>query len=909
MSSVAAVASPTGRQGRCDQWPNCYHIKAHYLSNCQGCHLRFNKEDCIVYIKCGWTHVECPGKSEQERGLVSLEKDYNKSVDYGTSYLARITMGKGQCLSLPSHPHYAVRPLQIESDFDAEADNTVKPMQVTQEECQKQGTTSSSVPQDYWDDYDEESDFEYDNASPTKKTKYANQSTEVTALSTYHADGGKYANEKKTEEQMKILQHSPKRGEVVAVNALAGCGKTTTIALLCDKVRKEHPDRKIDYLVYNKSIESEAMQSKKFPKENMEIRTTHAYVLRHYFGVANMHQVKPARDYTLMSIIDELDLMADCKRIFKNTLPAGAKGDRVLKRQINTIARDIIKTLNTYQASDEPNVKEYHVPSRARPNTISGAKSNSRSKWRQYVKIGHYVRWATKVFGEVHQKCQDLKHGRVNTSAIEITFEGYMKVAQLEQLHIDSDYIFIDEAQDMTACQADLFWGQHQRNDKIIYLFGDKYQQIYRFRGASKAFRGMVDNSKYKFSLTGSFRFGVNIASCATCVLKAFGGEELFGRSNNDGAVEEFIEDGEQPSMKRGVVLCRTQNGIYRYLFSNRPRRWCHIGGKRNIPESPEPWKLSLEKFVKYQLKLQKDEEEERQNESNSEPESDEDESGSDEDSVEVVPEFDHKGESFGSLEEIFEYAQEEDVELGKAANLLMFLVSKKKPLADFYFDLRNSYHPMNKAKPPEEYDGVIVDTVHKAKGLEWNSPVLIYDDFNFELISSAVLNEYKQQDEANILYVAITRAKQHLLLSSKAKECLQLLSRLVHVKMELPAMLSLHLCKNMFHDWKDSWESFKRRNDMTIKSTADVPLPPNWDDEIYPIALHPHMRVSRQRWYLQTYLRAYHSDKFMSAFQGRKVAARVWSELKDIAEEITRKCTELLAALRDVDDPDGYNS
>jgi hypothetical protein len=296
--------------------------------------------------------VECPGKSEQERGLITLEKDYNKSVDYGTSYLARITMGKGQCLSLPSHPHYAVRPLQIESDFDAEADNTVKPMQVTQEECQKQGTTSSSAPQGYWDDYDEESDFEYDNASPTKKTKYANQSTEVTALSTYHADGGKYANEKKTEEQMKILQHSPKRGEVVAVNALAGCGKTTTIALLCDKVRKEHPDRKIDYLVYNKSIESEAMQSKKFPKENMEIRTTHAYVLRHYFGVANMHQVKPARDYTLMSIIDELDLMADCKRIFKNTLPAGAKGDRVLKRQINTIARDIIKTLNTFQASD-----------------------------------------------------------------------------------------------------------------------------------------------------------------------------------------------------------------------------------------------------------------------------------------------------------------------------------------------------------------------------------------------------------------------------------------------------------------------------------------------------------------------------------------------------------------------------
>ena len=59
-----------------------------------------------------------------------------------------------------------------------------------------------------------------------------------------------------------------------------------------------------------------------------------------------------------------------------------------------------------------------------------------------------------------------------------------MKVAQLEQLRIDSDVVMIDEAQDMTPCQANLFWGQGQRSDKITYLFGDRYQN--RLRGSRR---------------------------------------------------------------------------------------------------------------------------------------------------------------------------------------------------------------------------------------------------------------------------------------------------------------------------------------------------------------------------------------------------------------------------------------
>ena len=944
MSSIIAATSFT-RAGKCEQYPNCYCVKAQYEQCCQSCKRRVKLGDCIGKAPCGWTHVECPGRnSERERGLLTITAGLNTNVDYGNSFL-RIGSSLPPLLlengvqedekeeedsKMPAYSTSSLQPRRLEFDEPGENEEDEMESNIPAEgrvkKRKKKVVEITSVDEfgymktetvPVWYDADDAQitqDVRGVPETPTAGTKKPPPITpdddcpEDSSRSTYKrsrrdeqksspgilslSNAGDYADEKRTNEQMEILMHRPELGEVVVVNALAGCGKTTTIALLCNKVHEEDPSKSILYLVYNNAIQKEAGQSKKFPKQT-EIRTTHAYVLRHYFGIPNMHSVKPVNDYKLDTIIDVLDLVEDCRRKFRSTLLEGRRGQQTLEKRVKTVARDIRKTLNNFQASASTSVEGKHIPMRAKMNS-------SRNKWREEISVVQYFCWATQLFNLVLEKCHNIKYnGRPSGSSIDVTHDGYMKVAQLEQLHIPYDYVFVDESQDMSACQADFFWKHGQRNGKRIYLFGDKYQQIYRFRGASRSFRDMVDESKLKFSLTGSFRFGKNIAACATIVLKAMDGEILCGRSKHKGQVESYIEEGQlQSTMKRGIVLCRTQNGIFRYLFSNRPARWCNLSGRCSIPESPKAWQLDLERFVRCEMNRCR--EEDREQEGRNEDDSSCGEESSD-DEEDIANKFAYKGEIFTSLTDIYDYTQEEDdIELGKAVGLLKFLASKKKPLTEFYNLLRMSFCPMSDSESAEEYDGVIVVTTHSAKGLEWSCPVLIYDDYKFDAITSAVTSKEKHCDEANLLYVAITRAKCHLYLTKAAKLCLEEMSKLDHVQMELPAMMSIASSRGKYNHWKDSWKSFKDGSNI-VESIDRVPYPPDWTDGNHPLALHPEMSVYEQRTQLLRYLRAYHPDKFYPKY-GDRIKATVWPEVKDILEQITRKCTEFLGSLQDED-------
>lgn len=85
-----------------------------------------------------------------------------------------------------------------------------------------------------------------------------------------------------TQEQLDILEYDASPGDLVCVNALAGCGKTTTIALLCNHLHEE--GNEILYVVFGKQAQEEACASNKFPKEGMTITTSHSFVRKHFFG-------------------------------------------------------------------------------------------------------------------------------------------------------------------------------------------------------------------------------------------------------------------------------------------------------------------------------------------------------------------------------------------------------------------------------------------------------------------------------------------------------------------------------------------------------------------------------------------------------------------------------------------------
>lgn len=213
----------------------------------------------------------------------------------------------------------------------------------------------------------------------------------------------KPSTRKQTKEQCRILDYEPSEGEVVAVNALAGCGKTTTISLLCNKYRQEK-NKRLLYLVFNKKNEEEASQSNKFPKEKMEIRTTHACILRYYFGEKKMKYVDSTSSrHDLDYIRDQADLYTECKSIFPNL---EAKDKKAFERRVQRISSYTKKTLEKFLSSDKPRVEKSHVYWRSKDL------GSERTKWKREVPDIRYVKWAQTIFDRYHELCRDVKEGR-----------------------------------------------------------------------------------------------------------------------------------------------------------------------------------------------------------------------------------------------------------------------------------------------------------------------------------------------------------------------------------------------------------------------------------------------------------------------------------------------------------------
>ncbi|HFO5314304.1 TPA: UvrD-helicase domain-containing protein, partial [Escherichia coli] len=79
--------------------------------------------------------------------------------------------------------------------------------------------------------------------------------------------------------------------------------------------------------------------------------------------------------------------------------------------------------------------------------------------------------------------------------------------------------ILFDEAQDANPVTTALVLGQKCR----VILVGDRYQQIYRFRGANNALSHPALKNADRLWLTQSFRFGPAVARMANLLLQREG--------------------------------------------------------------------------------------------------------------------------------------------------------------------------------------------------------------------------------------------------------------------------------------------------------------------------------------------------------------------------------------------------
>lgn len=85
--------------------------------------------------------------------------------------------------------------------------------------------------------------------------------------------------------------------------------------------------------------------------------------------------------------------------------------------------------------------------------------------------------------------------------------------------------------------------------------------------------------------------------------------------------------------------------------------------------------------------------------------------------------------------------------------------------LLDRYFPLPQKLQVMREhAVTNENQAQVTVSTAHRSKGLEW--PVVVLDE-DFADITDPLMAECERTDETNLLYVAVTRARQTLVINT----------------------------------------------------------------------------------------------------------------------------------------------
>ncbi len=322
---------------------------------------------------------------------------------------------------------------------------------------------------------------------------------------------------------------------------------------------------------------------------------------------------------------------------------------------------------------------------------------------------------------------------KMNDGEIEVTPDFYLKKFQLSEPALPYDVILFDEAQDASPAMTDVFL----RQGGTLVMVGDPHQQIYSWRYAVNA----LDSADFPvFPLSASFRFPPPIARLAVAALdlKKLTGEHQTVIINGYGS-------GSITSTK--AVIARTNLGLLLKAIE-------HITGAN------KNWPVYFEGNI------------------NSYTYADEGASIWD-----VLSLYNGRKDgvrdklikSFGALQDLEDYI--EKTEDGSLAMLVKIVKEYANRLPGFIASLKEKHVPNEERSKAK----IIFSTVHRCKGMEYDEVELANDFVTEEKIEKAKLkmeagvkekgkekaewNPARTNEEINLLYVAITRAKIKLLI------------------------------------------------------------------------------------------------------------------------------------------------
>lgn len=471
----------------------------------------------------------------------------------------------------------------------------------------------------------------------------------------------------------------------------------------------QRPHLRFLYVAFNNSVACEARR--RFPA-NVDCKTAHSLAYNDVGRIYKLHE----------------KLTFNVKPFSINfAMTSGSAGF--------SRAKVVATILNAFMASTDQTIYPHHVPFDYAVN--KGFRKVIEPEEQQF-----FIQEAKRIWS----KMKDIKEK--SKQAYYMPHDGYLKLWQLRNpkpcLTDQYDAIFIDEAQDCTPAIMDVLLSQ--RCGKI--LVGDPHQQIYTFKGAVNALH-LVSHT-HIFYLTQSFRFGSEIAFVGAAILKVCKGVQkiLVGGMQKSGVCDETAEKALE-AMKKGVsvsrgkigILSRCNLGVFKGAVqltdANQHCRIHFIGGVKNI---------GLEKIIDiYHLMKQAGQQGDKR--AIKDP---------------LIRLFSSsKKNPYLAFKEYI--TQTEDKELdGK----LCIVEKYRERIPELVARLKaSSETDLNRAD-------FIVGTVHKAKGLEFDT-VIVSDDFITIPASGHNLCRVQDfsfskvsRDEWNLLYVAVTRAMTSLVIT-----------------------------------------------------------------------------------------------------------------------------------------------
>lgn len=309
--------------------------------------------------------------------------------------------------------------------------------------------------------------------------------------------------------------------------------------------------------------------------------------------------------------------------------------------------------------------------------------------------------------------------GKMNSGEIEITHDFYLKKFQLSNPKLNYDYILFDEGQDASAAMLDVFLKQ----DAVKVIVGDTHQQIYGWRFAVNS----LEKADFKtYSLTNSFRFSQDIADLAMEVLKlksqlaSFKPSPIFGKNIS----------GETGST---AVIGRTNLGLLVNAIEI-------VTGKKKIKS------LYFEgNFNSYTYS----------------------EEGASLYDVLNLYNGKHKSIKDNLIKQMRSLSELQNYINKTGDSQLSMLVEIVKEYGNDIPQILKKIKELHVSDDKKDKADVIFSTVHRCKGMEYDTVRIVNDFINEEKLEKQIEETKKTgsglakiNEEINLLYVAVTRTK-----------------------------------------------------------------------------------------------------------------------------------------------------